>query len=66
MFSNRRIKYSSSSYSPSYSSRERRSLSKGCTYQLILVYIILSVLVYIALALHPEGFPLFSWIIAHL
>ena len=57
---------------PSYSHLSRHeyaqqgSLPDGCAYLLLPLVAVLAVLLFLALALHPQGYPLIPWLIDHL
>lgn len=52
----------------SYDPRARRRvrITEGCLYRMLPVLVILALVLYFAITLHPQGFPLIPWLLNHL
>jgi len=49
------------SYDPH--ARRRGRITEGCLYWMLPVLIVLALVLYFAITLHPQGFPLIPWLL---
>lgn len=46
--------------------RQRGCITEGCLYRMLPVLVILALALYLAITLHPQGYPLIPWLLNHL